>query len=349
MSKLKESSDSELESKVENAVGYGYESDSEAKLTDDSEQSSEEEDEEPAKEDNNKDNGGEDDDDMFASDSEKDVNKKKSSKTFDLKQFEQETETSGYQISRSDQDSDNEENDVQIEEFSIRKEAVSGIFDKEGHPSKNESDEEEEPWMEGIEKNDIKRAREAKERQNKRDVKSKQVLPRESLIETLVMQLEAAETAYDALHRLRPPKKRKQNPTNLLGDEERKNKVYLITEACETLANTYFVSQIYELSREQLMRAYKQISGKDLGARGTKRSASESETEEHEKIIDETIQSGDDQKIWMFRWIGEKEINGPYSTYEMRYWKDNYFENNVEVRKNDTGEFTHISEITFHA
>lgn len=349
MTKTENNSDSENELKDHSALGYGYESDSEAKLTDDSDHSSDEDQEEASKE-NSEDSKGNDgdDDDMFLSDTEKEKTLKKGSKGFDLMQFEQETETTGYTISTDYQElKDESEEYVPIEEFSIRKEAATGVFDKDGVPKKNESDEEEEPWMEGLEKDDIKKARKAKERQNQIKEKSEIAVPRESLIEQLVGLLEAAETPFDALHRLRPPKIRKRKaqavPAN---DEERKAKVCQITEACETLANTYGVSQIYELSREQLLRAYKQITGKDLISRGTKRSADEAEIGVNGSTNESVVQD-EDQKIWMFRWIGEIEINGPYTTYEMEYWKNNYFENNVEVCKHDREEFTHISEVNF--
>ncbi|RKP28726.1 hypothetical protein METBISCDRAFT_24854, partial [Metschnikowia bicuspidata] len=245
---------------------------------------------------------------------------------------------------------------VPLEAFHVREEVETGQFDKDlSNRRKNTSDDEEEPWIEKLGKDDIRKAREAQERRKRKLVQKWQVGSREELLEKLLWYLEPSETPLELLGRLRPKKGKKKKGVKD-DDPERRTKVYAITEICEELLNTYCVHQIYDLSREMLMRAFKQITGVDYTARGVKRSAEEAEIEPG-AIPERTGQQEDDQqkdteqehgpKVWQFRWIGKSDINGPYSSYEMAYWVENYFENRAEARKCGEPEFVHVSKLDF--
>lgn len=335
--------DSDVMSKNK-VLSYGFESDSEANFSDDSSNDDFQEKQREKMKNNNADDDDpnafeSNDDDMFASDSENIAIKERCSKTFDFIEFERENELTP-EHTRIIEETDLSEDEIKLEAFSIRKEAEAGFFD-EDMTQTNASDNDEEPWMEGLDRNDLRKAREAKERQDLKTCKKAEVVnSREELIGTLIGLLDAAETPIDALQRLRP-QKRKVKGVKSTESETRKAQVFQITECCEELATNYGVAQVYDFSREQLMRAFKKVSGKGYDFKGIKRSAEEAEMDV------ETVNTEDQQKIWEFRWIGEPEINGPYSTYEMKYWSQKYFDNKVEIRKCGSNEFTHISTTEF--
>lgn len=73
-----------------------------------------------------------------------------------------------------------------------------------------------------------------------------------------------------------------------------------------------------------------------------------------EEILDITTKVDNKKtKIWDFKWIKDKKEknNGPYSNYEMQYWKDNYFQNKVIVKHHDDPDeehnWIHISCLNF--
>ncbi|ONH64949.1 CD2 antigen cytoplasmic tail-binding protein 2 [Cyberlindnera fabianii] len=56
-----------------------------------------------------------------------------------------------------------------------------------------------------------------------------------------------------------------------------------------------------------------------------------------------TVEEAQDSlKEWQFRWLGDSQIHGPYTTHEMKYWKETYFQDRVEVRKIGQDDFTHV-------
>lgn len=333
-----DSSDSETGSKPKHSLGYGFESDSEAQLSGESsdEDSSIEKDDEK----DNDDINGDVDDDMFASDGEDRPKPAGKSKLSNIEEFEKENELEPTLTAKSEIA---EESEVELEAFNIRQEVESGVLDQTlRYTQKNDSDEDE-PWMEGLNKSDILEAKKAQERQSISKRNNHVNRSQEDLIGNLIDLLEPSETLYDALSRLRPKKGLQKAERQLLQNQERKSKVFEITEYCEQLKDSYGISQIYELSREQLMRAFKRVTGKEL--RGVKRTAEEAGVEQE---VGEGAEEDDNgPKIWEFRWIGETEVNGPYSSYEMKYWVDNYFENRVEARKVGLEGFEHISNLTF--
>lgn len=226
--------------------------------------------------------------------------------------------------------------EVQMEAFNLREEVENGEFDKDmNYMRKNESDDDkEEAWMENVGARDIERAKTAQLRQEQEAQKEHEYVATEKLLRDIIAVLEPAETPLEALARLRPKKTKRRNKKDVSDggdDQDRKAKVFTLTESCERLLNDKGISQIYDTTREEMMRAYKKETGEAFQDQSKKRPRDE-----------------DDSVSWEYRWLDEQEWNGPHSTYEMSYWKDNYFENNVEIRPVGSQQAQHISTIDFN-
>ncbi|CAH2354333.1 protein Lin1p [[Candida] railenensis] len=242
-----------------------------------------------------------------------------------------------------------------IEAFNLREEADEGHFDLNGNYVKTKDEEEEaaavneDHWIHNTKKSDILRAKEsqlARERatKEKRIKRNRTVLPTTELLSKLIEMLEPAESPLEALARL-TPQKLSRNRKKKQHQEANPNKetILCITEVCDQLVNDKTIENVYEMTREEFMRLYKTESGTDFKASRAKRSREELESD-HENESEQTESNSDyGEKIWEFRWIeAPDEILGPYSAYEMKYWKASYFENKVEVKKVDEATFRHV-------
>ncbi|KAK6873869.1 Protein LIN1 [Candida tropicalis] len=323
-----------------------------------------------------------DEDDMFASDNEdkdmvgecRETNESKKTPQFlDVSQLEgQEKLVIESDVSDTDEDNDDEEVDHEyynntddadiyttrkrrapkMEAFNLEEEANEGKFDLDGNYIRNDTNGEEsapandDVWLNDYKRKDIKKARKAQEERKK--LQTNKLLERninmdpiDVLLSGLIDILEPDETPMEALARLNPTKKKsnKKKPRNQI-DESNKELIQKVTDLCSTLINDKFLDDVYELTREELMRKYQVETGEAYKLkRGTKRAREEED-------VDDEIDYG--EKIWEFRWIGDDEINGPYSSYEMNHWKQSYFKNKVEVRKVGSGtEFKNVSYIEF--
>ena len=247
-----------------------------------------------------------------------------------------------------------------IEAFNLREETEEGHFDLNGNYVKTKNEEEEaaganeDHWMHNTKKSDIVRAREsqlARERaaKEKRLKRSRTVLPTIELLLKLIEILEPAESPFEALARLTPQglsrnRKKKQHQ----GGNPNKETILCITEVCDQLANEKVIENVYEMTREEFMRLYKTESGTDFKANSAKRSREEFESN-HDIEREQTELNGDyGEKIWEFRWIkAPDEVLGPYSAYEMKYWKETHFQNKVEVKKVGEATFRHVESENF--
>ncbi|KAK6465697.1 hypothetical protein DFJ63DRAFT_28449 [Scheffersomyces coipomensis] len=246
--------------------------------------------------------------------------------------------------------------DPKIEAFDLNDEANEGKFDIDGNfiPNEKHDDENnEEEWINDYKKSDIYKAKKAQEARSKIEQEnilknlSNQRIPIEELLEQLIGLLEPSETPMEALGRLNPKRKRnksKKTKEDSDADQNRKQNIVTITDLCDKLLYDKLLRDVYDLSKEELMRKYQQETGvsyNDL-KRGIKRPhEDEDEDEDEEKVVDYG------EKIWEFRWIGDDAIMGPYSNYEMNDWKSNYFENKVIVRKVGDIEFTPVDQVNF--
>ena len=318
-----------------------------------------------------------DDDDMFASDNEESDPQKNN---LDDEEEEEEEE----EIKETDESVNNYYNNIEdlnfdsfqnkkkepkFEAFNLKEETNMGKFDNEGNYIPNEQKDssdadDDDLWLEDYNnKSEINKAKQAqllRERQQREKSKSKSmekdhnVEPLEVLLSDLILLLEPVESPMEALARLNPKKLRKKKKK---GDDDDNNKnsianheelINRITNVCSILINDKQIDDIYELTREELMRKFQTITGQSFNVeRGLKRSREESDDEDDENSQINNIDYG--EKIWEFRWIGDenedKVINGPYSSYEMNHWKETYFENKVEVRKIGETKFQNIEYI----
>lgn len=310
----------------------------------------------------NKENTDEKDneDDMFASEDEK-VEKKERKKVelLDMNEFEKAlgVENTNYDGKERLDDQDEEENEDEddqannayyinaedgepkarkkepkLEQFNLREEAEEGVFDADGNYERKASTPiEEEAWMNtnGAETRKAKNAQKLRERNEQRIRRQKLENYRDSAenIRILVQFLQPAETPLEALARLAPKRKGKSISEE---ESERKDMVFDITEACDRLTNDNDIDDVYEKSREELMRLYSRETGQELEPRGIKRLREEETSQE-----------------WEFCWKGEDIVNGPYSGQQMAEWAEHYFNGDVMVRRVGDEEFVDVNEVTF--
>ena len=188
---------------------------------------------------------------------------------------------------------------------------------------------EEEAWMNsnGAETRRAKRAQKLREKNEQRARRQKLEDFRDIAenLRILVQFLEPTETPLEALARLAPKKKGKS-----ISEEEtlRKEMVFDITEACDRLTNDNDIDDVYDKSREELMRLYSRETGQELEPRGIKR-----------------LREEEDSQEWEFRWKGEDIVNGPYTVQQMAEWVEHYFNGDVMVRRVGENEFVDVNEV----
>lgn len=238
-----------------------------------------------------------------------------------------------------------------IEAFDLHEETDEGNFDENGNFIRNnydDDDDNQDEWMD-LKKGDIERAKKAQLERNRLDKERRmkesadEFIPINRILSDLIELLEPVETPMEALTRFSPPKKSrsKKKVHNIEKDQERKKIVIRLTDLCDKLINKKGVVDAYELTREELMRRYKQETGNDYNqeSRGQKR------TREDYEDNNENDDYGD--RIWEFKWIGQDEIHGPYSEFEMYHWSKDYFQDSVVVRKIGETGFKPIINVNF--
>lgn len=237
-----------------------------------------------------------------------------------------------YYINAEDGETKGRKREPKLEQFNLREEAEEGVFDADGnYERKAPTAIEEEDWMNsnGAETRKAKRAQKLREKneQKARRQKLEEFRDIAENIRILVQFLEPAETPLEALARLAPKKKGRS-----IFEEEtlRKEMVFDITEACDRLTNDNDIDDVYEKSREELMRLYSRETGQELEPRGTKR-----------------LREEEDSQEWEFCWKGEDTVNGPYSVQQMAEWVEQYFNGDVMVRRVGEQEFVDVNEVTF--
>lgn len=234
-----------------------------------------------------------------------------------------------------------------IEAFNLREEAEDGTFDLEGNYTRKEpQSDDEDHWLDSTKRSDIENARKSQlEREKLAKIKKKAQISMSTteLIEQLIPILEPAETPLELLARLAPKQSRRKR--NLSKHEHSSSNnasvILMVTEVVEALISDKAVSDAYDLSREEYLRMYKNETGVEYKIVTKKRPRESSDNE------DENNEDDYGTKIWEFKWNGQEEINGPYSEYEMKYWKESYFENSVQVRKIGEELFQDVANVEF--
>lgn len=239
----------------------------------------------------------------------------------------------------------------QIEKFSMEEDEAE--IDEDGNyiPHRNIEENQDEEWM-SMKKRDIVKVQKAQNRREEMARKGREtkqlteLAPLTSLLKTLIHLIGEEETPMDALARLLPRKSRgKKNTDKMLDVEERVRRATTmkITDLCESLIENKGIPEAYELSKEQLIKLYKEEAGESFSHSGRKRTYEELEIEE----LGERKFPEDNSRKWEFKWKGEETIHGTYTDYEMYYWSQNYFEDRVVVRKKGDLEFVPIYVINF--
>ncbi|PSN71134.1 hypothetical protein BS50DRAFT_570542 [Corynespora cassiicola Philippines] len=234
-----------------------------------------------------------------------------------------------------------------LDAFNMRQEQEEGRFDEAGNYVRKayDPDAQQDAWLDGISKKDMKKAREAHEKleaERKERERAADSIITSDVLSTMIKHLKIGETPMEALVRhgkVAPKKKAKthnrhkkhqdmdideadvsQNPTAIKAQQA----IDAITEAASRLTELG-VEDIYDLPRESIMRHYKRETGEDW------------------KNPDPV------ENQWEFRWAAADEdaVNGPYDTATMRAWNDggHFSQAAAEFRKVGDDEWSPVLDL----
>ncbi|OLL27117.1 LIN1-like protein [Neolecta irregularis DAH-3] len=201
-------------------------------------------------------------------------------------------------------------NAPQIEAFNMKNDLEEGKFDEQGNFVRNVGDPnaKHDVWLEGISKKDIRKAKEAQEKQLKKNDDDSEIFTEEELLRELIEMLDLEETVLNGIRRLGKGDKK---------DMERKQRVEKITGLADKLFAKGHID-IYQDTRELLI-------GKFNNKTGT-------------KWIDKDNKQED---MYEYKWPGQEDIHGPYSIKEINDWAEaGYFDNGISVRIVGTSIFS---------
>lgn len=294
------------------------------------------------------------DSDMF-SDEEKQEEEKKPGKKgielMDMDEFEKENMIQKAKHDNDDNEEDEDEDDSdnartkepQMDAFDLRKEMQEGAFTATGEYIEAQPTEPTLDEFSSFKKSDIRKAKLAKDAQDEKLLQKRrtraadQEFSTERLLFKLIGVLQPVESPMEALQRYNKRKPKKKGKKVELSDDEkqvereRQEAITCITEYCESLSEQG-IRDVYELEKEELMLKYREETGTP-----------------YLKPRDEsTVQPPQDSDLrWEFRWVGDSSVHGPYTSKEMSYWKEAYFQDRVEVRPTGTPDFVHVSNVSF--
>lgn len=248
-----------------------------------------------------------------------------------------------------------------LDAFNMRNEQEEGRFDETGNFVRKAMDPDalHDNWLDGVSKRDMKKAREAQElRESERRQKQREddkVLTGD-LLGMLIRHMQMGETVLESLQRLGRGKPRvkhvpkwKLKKKEKLGDGDkmdvdgnghgtaedpaetrRKEAVEAITGAADQLL-TRGDLEVYEHTRELLMRMYKRETGDDY-------------VEERRRPDSEDVED----RMWEYRWADGRDgeqIHGPYGGVAMRAWDEaGYFGEGFECRVVGEGEWSGVTD-----
>lgn len=246
-----------------------------------------------------------------------------------------------------------------IDAFNMTSEMDEGRFDDAGNFIRKaaEKDAVHDSWLEGVSRKDMKRAKEAREKRDaelREKMKEDDMVPTSEVLAELIQCLEKGETVLESLARLGTASKKKKinknswrqkkkaaagatendemdvDSRNSKGKDHedpaeirRKEIVERITGAADKLL-TRGQNEIYDDTREALIRQYRRESGEDWV---------------DPKPSD--MQDGDEDgirsaKTWEYRWTDGRDddsVYGPYGSAEMAGWNQHgFFGEGVEFR-----------------
>lgn len=246
-----------------------------------------------------------------------------------------------------------------LDAFNMRTEQEEGRFDDQGNYIRKAADPDAvyDSWLEGVSKNDIRKAREAADKRES-DRKEKDRLDDSILaadvLRTLIAHLQRGETILEALARLGKGLQRKakwqtkqknKNRSKQNGaaaedvemtednpdEASRRQAINALTGAADLLM-TRGQSDIYDTEREMLTRQFRRETGEDWVDLPSESANTEGGNERA-------------PVMWQFRWSDARDggdAHGPYDSAMMESWKDaGYFGEGVEFRKvGDSGPWS---------
>jgi CD2 antigen cytoplasmic tail-binding protein 2 len=207
-----------------------------------------------------------------------------------------------------------------LDAFNMRAEQEEGRFDEAGNFVRKAYDPEaaQDSWLEGISKKDMKKAKEAqdmRDAEKKARERAEDAIMTSDVLSNLIMHLDVGETPMEALVRYgkAAPKKQTntwnkkkknqameidQDPAQEAAAAKAKEAIDTITECASRLSDRG-VEDIYDHTREMVMRQYKRETGEDW------------KNPHPEKVQ------------WEFHWLTapEGDVNGPYDQATMQAWE----------------------------
>ncbi|KAF2474209.1 uncharacterized protein BDR25DRAFT_301649 [Lindgomyces ingoldianus] len=238
-----------------------------------------------------------------------------------------------------------------LDAFNMRKEQEEGRFDESGNYVRRARDPEadQDNWLDGISKKDVKKAREAHEKreaEQKEQRRAIDAIVTSDVLTTLIPLLERAETPMEALSRynkVRPqqPKKRHkwdknkksgtmdvdEDPDKQAAAERATKAINDITESVSALEKKG-MDDVYDIPREMLVREYRNDTGEDWK---------------------EPVQKAEDPDTqWELRYDASPDVvHSPFPTSYMIAWKEQgHFDNGAEFRRVGETEWTRIPNFT---
>ncbi|GMM33596.1 hypothetical protein DASC09_009210 [Saccharomycopsis crataegensis] len=258
--------------------------------------------------------------------------------------------------------SDQSDKEIKFTSFGLKEELKEGRFDENEHFIRYESEDEEEKaqddWLKGIKKSDIDKAKKAEEARKLRELEQRKNVksePLETLLRKLIDHLTVAETPEEMLQRyyadsqkiIKKANPRKARKKLQMSEEDEaqlrsiKNRTSEVTGIINSIIDKGGFNNIYDLSKEELMRKYKEETGEDYK---TGKSNTHQNPTGTKRKFDEVEDPLVNDKVWEFKWTTKENIYGPYSTTEIMNWKKTYFQNRAMVRRIGEEKFKHISE-----
>ena len=247
--------------------------------------------------------------------------------------------------------------------FNLKDEEEEGRYDEAGNYVRKAADPDavNDSWLDGLNKKDMKRAKEAQEKREdsmRRKAAVEDATLTSDLLSTLIGQLETGETPLEALQRLErgKPKEAKEAKVPKWKQKKQKDKVDIdqpatngngtavspvetarrkavdtITGAADALYSRERL-EIYDTEREVLMRQYKRETGEDW-----------------QRGVTEGASSGDEVQ-WEYRWSDARdggENHGPYDGPTMKAWNEaGYFGEGVEFRRVGEAEWDRVLDVS---
>ncbi|ORY09903.1 hypothetical protein BCR34DRAFT_362992 [Clohesyomyces aquaticus] len=234
-----------------------------------------------------------------------------------------------------------------LDAFNMRKEQEEGRFDESGNYVRRARDPEAEQdnWLEGISKKDVKKAREAHEKREaelKEQRRADDAIVTSDVLTTLIPLLEKAETPMEALSRfnkLRPqqPKKLRkwEKPKKAMDideDPEKKAAADRATKAINDITESVSalerkgMEDVYDIPREMLIREYRNDTGEDWKDPSQNATASAAE--------------------WEFRYDAAPDVvHSAFPAAHMVAWKEQgHFDSGADFRRVGESEWSRIPD-----